>query len=83
MTLKHLVATATVALGVHAAPALARDAAIDAMQDYMVFSEHEAGITLPQRIDQTVFETALFVDTRDAGQFDEGTIPGAVNIEWR
>jgi rhodanese-related sulfurtransferase len=49
----------------------------------MMFSEYEAGIILPQQIDQTVFESALFVGTRDAGQFAEGTIPGAVNIEWR
>ena len=86
MTLKHLVAAATVALAVQTAPVLAQDAAIDAidaMQEYMMFSEYEAGIILPQQIDQTVFETALFVDTRDAGQFEEGTIPRAVNIEWR
>lgn len=83
MTLKHLVVAATVALAVQTAPVLAQDAAIDAMQEYMMFSEYEAGIILPQQIDQTVFETALFVDTRDAGQFEEGTIPGAANIEWR
>ena len=83
MTLKHFLAVATVVLGVHAAPALAQDAAIDAMQEYMMFSEYESCIILPQHIDQTVFETALFVDTRDAGQFEAGTIPGAVNIEWR
>ena len=83
MTLKHLLLATTVALGMHTLPAFAQDAAIDAMQEYMMFSEYEAGIILPQQIDQTVFETALFVDTRDAGQFEEGTIPGAVNIEWR
>jgi rhodanese-related sulfurtransferase len=83
MTLKHLVAAATVVLGLHAAPALAQDAAIDAMSEYMMFSDYEAGIILPQQLDQTVFETALFVDTRDAAQFEEATIPGAVNIEWR
>ncbi|MGO4917617.1 rhodanese-like domain-containing protein [Pseudogemmobacter sp. W21_MBD1_M6] len=83
MNLKHLLLAATVALGVHAAPALAQDAAIDAMQEYMMFSDYESGIILPQQLDQTVFETALFVDTRDAEQFDEGTIPGAINIEWR
>ena len=83
MTLKHLVAAATVALAVQTAPVLPQDAAIDAMQEYMMFSEYEAGIILPQQIDQTVFETVPFVDFRDAGQFEEGTIPGAVNIEWR
>jgi rhodanese-related sulfurtransferase len=83
MTLKHLLAAATVAVGLHAAPSRAQDAAIEAMQEYMMFSEYEAGILLPQQIDQSVFETALFVDTRDAEQFASGTIPGAVNIEWR
>jgi rhodanese-related sulfurtransferase len=83
MKLKHLLAAATVALGLHAAPALAQDAAVEAMQEYMMFSEYEAGIILPQQLDQTVFEAALFVDTRDAEQFEAGTIPGAVNIEWR
>ena len=83
MTLNHFLAAATVALGLHAAPVMAQDAAIDAMQEYLMFSEYESGIILPQQIDREVFETALFVDTRDAGQFQEGTIPGAVNIEWR
>ncbi|MGC9369428.1 MAG: rhodanese-like domain-containing protein [Paracoccaceae bacterium] len=83
MTLKTILAAAAVTFGLAVPPALAQDAAIDAMQEYMMFSEYEAGIILPQQIDQTVFETALFVDTRDAGQFEEGTIPGAVNIEWR
>ena len=83
MTLRHYLAVATVTLADQAAPVLAPDEAFDAMQEYMMFSEYEAGIILPQQIDQTVFETALFVDTRDAGQFEEGTIPGAVNIEWR
>ena len=83
MTLNPFLAAATVALGLHAAPVMAQEAAIDAMQEYLMFSEYESGIILPQQIDREVFETALFVDTRDAGQFEEGTIPGAVNIEWR
>jgi rhodanese-related sulfurtransferase len=79
----HILAAATVALGIHMAPALAQDAAIEAMQEYMMFSEYESGIILPQQIDQSVFESSLFVDTRDAGQFEDGTILGSVNIEWR
>lgn len=81
MTLKGLIAAATVVLA--AAHAVAQDSAIEAMQEYLMFSEYEAGLILPQQIDRSVYETALFIDTRDAGQFDEGTIPGAVNIEWR
>lgn len=83
MTLKHLLAVATVALGLHAAPVMAQETAIEAMQEYLMFQDYESGIILPQQIDQGVFETALFVDTRDAGQFDKETIPGAINIEWR
>ena len=83
MKLKQLLLATSVALSINAAPIMAQEAAIEAMQEYMMFSEYESGIILPQQLDQTVFETALFVDTRDAGQFAEGTIPGAVNIEWR
>lgn len=61
----------------------AQEATLDAMQEYLMFSDYEAGIILPQQIDQSVFEAALFVDTRDEKQFAEETIPGAINIEWR
>jgi len=83
MTLKSTLAACAAALFLSAPGAMAQDAAIEAMQEYMMFSDYEAGIILPQQIDQSVFESVLFVDTRDAGQFEEGTIPGAVNIEWR
>ena len=62
---------------------LADEAAVEAMQEYLMFSEYEAGIILPNQIDQTVFETATFIDTRDADQFDTAHIPTAINIEWR
>lgn len=75
MTLKHLLVATTVALGLHAAPALAQAAAVEAMQECMMFSDYEAGIILPRQFDQTVFETALFIDIRDAGQFEEGSSP--------
>ena len=61
----------------------ANEAAVEAMQEYLMFSEYEAGIILPNQIDQTVFETATFIDTRDADQFDAAYIPTAINIEWR
>lgn len=79
-----LLAAATIAIGLASAPAFAEDgAAVEAMQEYLMFAEYESGLILPQQIDASVFEAALFVDTRDAGQYAEGTIPGAVNIEWR
>jgi rhodanese-related sulfurtransferase len=66
-----------------AAPARADEAAIGAMQEYMEFATYEAGIILPQQVTKEIFDSVLFVDTRDAGQFKAETIPGAVNIEWR
>lgn len=54
-----------------------------ALQDYVDFATYEQGIILPAQIDQSVFEAATFVDTRDAEQFEAGHIPGALNIEWR
>ncbi|THD85522.1 rhodanese-like domain-containing protein [Aliigemmobacter aestuarii] len=65
------------------APAHANEAAIEAMQEYMEFSDYEAGIIQPQQIDESVFGAVVFIDTRDAAQHAEATIPGALNIEWR
>lgn len=66
-----------------AAPAPAQQAAAEAMQEDMMFAEYESAVIPPQQIDQSVFETAFCVDTRDEGQIAGGAIPGAVNIAWR
>lgn len=81
--IRHLIAASLIALAT--TPALAQDteAAIEVMNDYMMFSGYEDGIILPEQIDREVFENVLFVDTRNAEQFERETIPGAVNIEWR
>ena len=73
----------TILFSLHIASAVANEEAIEAMNDYMAFQEYESGIMVPQQIDQTVFEASTFIDTRDAEQFAEATIPGAINIEWR
>lgn len=54
-----------------------------AMQDYADFATYDAGVILPAQIDQTAFESFVFIDTRSAAEFAAGTIPGAKNIEWR
>lgn len=66
-----------------AAPAAAESPAVKAMQEYMEFAPYEAGIIVPQQLSKDVFESVVFIDARDAGQFPKGTIPGARNIEWR
>lgn len=59
------------------------NAAVDAMEEYLEFANYEAGIIVPQQISKEIFDSIVFVDTRDAEQFSAGTIPGAINIEWR
>lgn len=83
MTIRTTLAATAICLAVTVPANAQQDAAIEAMQDYLMFAEETAGIILPQQIDQTVFENALFVDTRSAAQHAEDTIPGAVHIEWR
>lgn len=78
-----MIACLALALLITAPQARAQDAAVEAMQEYLMFSEYEAGIILPHQIDKTVFDTALFIDTRDEEQFADATIPGAKHIEWR
>lgn len=60
-----------------------QDVAIEVMSEYLMFQEYESGIIMPQQIDQSIFESVHFIDTRDRAQFEAGSIPGAVHIEWR
>lgn len=76
-------AVVALAAGVLAGPAYGEGPAVAAMQEYMEFATYEAGIIVPQQIARDVFESVMFIDTRDAGQFAKETIPGARNIEWR
>ena len=74
---------ALLAMALFASPAAAESPAIKAMQDYMEFSAYEAGIIVPQQLSKEIFDSVVFIDTRDAAQFAAGTIPGERNIEWR
>ncbi len=74
---------AALSLSLLAVSARAQEAAVEAMQEYMEFSNYEAGIIVPQQITKDIFDSVVFVDTRGVAQFEEATIPGAVNIEWR
>lgn len=65
------------------APALAQDVTLDAMVDYLAFAAPIEGVILPEQIDESVFNAATFIDARQPDEYDTGTIPGALNIEWR
>jgi rhodanese-related sulfurtransferase len=61
----------------------ASPAAIDAMEEFLDFSEYGGATILPEQIPAEDWEKILVIDTRDAEQFQAAHIPGAVNIEWR
>ena len=81
---RHLTsALAAIVLGFAPGAASATDATLEAMQDYLMFSDYAAGVIFPEQMNSMVFEEALLIDTRRAEEFEAGTIPGAINIEWR
>ncbi|MBY6114810.1 rhodanese-like domain-containing protein [Mameliella alba] len=55
----------------------------DEIIGYMDFATETAGIILPQQLTAEIWEGVYFVDTRSRADFEAGTIPGAVHIEWR
>jgi len=83
MTVMNRTSAAMLAAALLAIPAAAESPVVAAMQEYMEFSTYEAGIILPQQLSKDIFDSVVFIDTRDAGQFAKDSIPGARNIEWR
>ena len=82
--LKKTLYGATLACAVLVSPLQAnQDAVIDAMEGYLMFQEYQGATIRPEQIPGEEYDNIFVIDTRDAGQFQEGHIPGAVNIEWR
>lgn len=61
----------------------AGDEVVEAMADYLMFVDYGGATIRPEQIPAEDWERLYVIDTRDAGQYEEGHIPGAVNIEWR
>ncbi len=82
MPLKALrIMAATVAIA--ATPAIANDAAFEAMEDYLDFVEYGGGVIFAEQIPAADWPRFHVIDARDQAQFAGGHIPGAVNLEWR
>jgi rhodanese-related sulfurtransferase len=64
-------------------PLCSQDKAYENLQEYMKFSDYSAGIIIPEQLTKEFFDTVQFIDTRTVEEFEQGTIPGAINIEWR
>ncbi len=65
-----------------AVPANAQDLR-DEIIGYMDFATETEGIILPAQLTKDVFDQVFFVDARSAADHAAGTIPGAINIDWR
>lgn len=57
--------------------------AIEALQEYMEFATYSAGAISPEQLEHEGYEGFYIIDTRNSGQFQQGHIPNAINIEWR
>jgi len=57
--------------------------AVDEMSDYLDFIEYGGGVIFAEQIPRDQYSKMMVIDARDAGQFAQSHIPGAVNIEWR
>ncbi len=80
--------TAMLALALAAAaPGPARAQAdrstIEALEGYFEFADAGSGTILPAQIPAEDYPRLFVLDVRDAAQFAQEHVPGAVNIEWR
>jgi rhodanese-related sulfurtransferase len=66
-----------------ALPVAAQGTVQEAITEYTDFATYDAGIILPSQITDELFDDFVFIDTRSKDEFDEATIDGARNIEWR
>ncbi|MCB1789200.1 MAG: rhodanese-like domain-containing protein [Gammaproteobacteria bacterium] len=63
--------------------AAAETLAVDAMLEYLEFTEYQGGNLLPEQIPAADYAGLFIIDARRPEDFVSETIPGAVNIEWR
>lgn len=66
-----------------AAHAQATKPTLEALESYFDFVDANAGTLLPEQIPAEDYKKFHVIDVRDASQFAQSHIPGAVNIEWR
>ena len=83
MTTKAIIYSSLAAIFLWQQPVLAKDSAVEAMGEYLMFQDYQSGIIMPQQIDKSIFERVVFIDTRSKEEFETTTIPGARHIEWR
>lgn len=81
--MKFLALTVAVLLGTYAPVHAADPALSDALEEYFAFTGYSSSLIWPEQIPEQEWENIFVVDARDADQYQQEHIPGAVNIEWR
>lgn len=66
-----------------AAHAQADKATLNASEGYFEFVDANSGTIMAEQIPAEDYKRLFVLDVRDASQFTQDQIPGAVNIEWR
>lgn len=66
-----------------AARAQVDKATLNAIEGYFDFVDANSGTLMAEQIPAEDYKRLFVLDVRDAGQFGQDHIPGAVNIEWR
>ena len=56
---------------------------LEPMLAYLDFADYGGGVIFPEQIEAADYARFFIVDTRMATQFEAGTLPGAINIDWR
>ncbi|MFO8024504.1 rhodanese-like domain-containing protein [Thiohalophilus sp.] len=59
------------------------DPVATAIEEYMAFTTYSSSLIWPEQIPEKEWKNVMVIDARDATQYAEDHIPGAVNIEWR
>lgn len=60
-----------------------RAIAMDEMEAYLEFAEYGGGVIFAEQIPAEEWPRMVVIDARDAGQFAQSHIPGAINMDWR
>lgn len=55
----------------------------EAVEAYLDFTEYSSSLIWPEQIPAEDWKHLYLIDARDAAQYAQGHIPGAINIEWR
>jgi rhodanese-related sulfurtransferase len=63
--------------------AAAAESVEEALETHFAFESYTDGSVRPEQITPDLWDRMVIIDTRDAGQYEQDHIPGAIHIEWR